>query len=121
MFKPVDSEQEKAIIASERKRTSIDYSIRTVTHWFTLPQHFGFCTVPSHFDNVPDADKAGGVYEKYPCRMVVEIDDYHVCRWCFVAEADLSATEPPVRRVREACVCPTSMRHCKWCPDAPGN
>lgn len=88
LFEEVDPSQEAAILATERKSKSTDYTIRTVTHWLTLPHKFGFCTVPSHYDNVPDTDYKGEKYDKYPSRLCVDIDGYTVCRWCYVAEAD---------------------------------
>jgi hypothetical protein len=95
MFKEVDTNAEAAILAGEdkpkRRAKGPDYSIRTVTHWITLTHHMSYCTVPSHYDNVPDTDYNGEKYDKYPTRMCVEIDGYHVCRWCYVAEADQQA------------------------------
>ncbi len=94
MFKEVDASQEAAILAgSERKKRGPDYSIRSVSHFLTLPHTIGFCSVPSHYDNVPDHDMNGQEYDKYPTRLCVEIEPYHVCRWCYIASADIAATE----------------------------
>ncbi len=103
MFKEVDSNLEQEIVASTPKRKSKtpDYSIRTVSYWIHLQHHFGFCTIPTHYDNVPDADFKGEKYDKYPTRMCITIGPYEVCRWCYVAEADIHATIeglPPVER-----------------------
>lgn len=102
MFKEVDPGLEASILeGSSKRKRGPDYSIRTNTHWFTLTAHFGYCTVPSHYDNVPDTDYNGEKYDKYPSRMVVTIEPYEVCRWCYVAEADrLAALEnqPPAER-----------------------
>ena len=105
MFKEVSADLEGEILAKEDKPTRTkrgpDFSIRTVTHWFTLTHKMGFCTVPTHYDNVPESDHTGQPYDKYPTRMCVEIGDYHVCRWCFIAKADVAAQEqgiPPTVR-----------------------
>ena len=107
MFKEVDTNQE-ALILAEAERTSRkkgpDFSIRTVTHWMTLSHHTAFCTVPDHYDNVPDTDFNGVKYDKYPSRMCVTITPYEVCRWCFLASADETARQantPPVERTEE--------------------
>lgn len=104
MFQPIDSAQEQAIIAAAdkpRKKRGPDFSIRTATHWFTLQHHMAYCSVPSHYDNVPDEDYKGEKYDKYPVRMCVSIDPYEVCRWCYLAEADVVAAMdglPPTKR-----------------------
>lgn len=102
MFKEIDIGLEKSILAgSERKTKGADFSIRTVTHWLTLPHHMSFCTVPSHYDNVPDTDYKGEKYDKYPTRMCITNGPYEVCRWCYVAEADVRAEKngiPPTVR-----------------------
>ena len=92
MFKEIDASAEAAILAGadqpRRKKRGEDFSIRTVTQWFKLMHRMSFCTVPSHYDNVPDFNHNGEEYDKYPSRMCVTIDGYQVCRWCFLAEAD---------------------------------
>lgn len=109
MFKEVDSGQEQAILAGAdkpRRKKGPDFSIRTVTQWFTFQHHMDYCTVPSHYDNVPDEDFKGEKYDKYPVRMCVDIDGYKVCRWCYIAEADqlaiLEGTPPVVREDENA-------------------
>lgn len=100
MFKEVDASLESEILAaSERKKKGPDYTIRTVTHWHTLPVHLGFCSVPSHYDNVPETDHTGQPYDKYPTRLCATIDEYEVCRWCFVAFADIAAKEAGLKPV----------------------
>ena len=92
MFKEVDANQEASILAgAERKKRGPDFSIREINHWFTLPHHTAFCSVPSHYDNVPEHDMNGQPYDKYPTRMCVTIEPYEVCRWCFLAEGDVVA------------------------------
>jgi hypothetical protein len=108
MFQQVDSKLEAAIVADtpKRKRGS-DFSVRTVTHWLSelvREQHFGYCTIPTHYDNVPDSDFSGEKFDKYPTRLCVTIDPYEVCRWCYIAEADVACSEaglPPTERVDE--------------------
>jgi hypothetical protein len=107
MFNEVDSKQETLILAEAEKksrRKGPDFTIRTVTHWHTLQHHTNFCSVPSHYDNVPDTDFNGEKYDKYPSRMCVTIDGYEVCRWCFIAEGDVLAIADgvdPVERTEE--------------------
>jgi hypothetical protein len=103
LFEPVDSANEAALLKAADKprgtKKGPDYSIRTVTHWFTFSHHMGYCTVPSHYDNVPDTDHNGEPYDKYPTRSCVTIGKFEVCRWCYVAEADVVAeleNAPPV-------------------------
>jgi hypothetical protein len=70
----------------------------------TFQHHGAFCTVPSHYENVPDTDFTGEKYDKYPSRMCVSIDGYEVCRWCYIAEADRIAileNQPPMIRTEE--------------------
>lgn len=105
MFEVVDPSLANVIAAEQpRKKRGPNFEIRTATHWLTElvnQQHFGYCTVPSHYDNVPDSDFSGEKYDKYPTRFVVEIGPYHVCRWCYLAEADKVAALdnlPPVER-----------------------
>ena len=94
MFKEVDASQEAAILAgSERKKRGPDYSIRTVVHWLSLPHTLSFCSVPTHYDNVPETDMNGQPYDKYPTRLCIANDDYMVCRWCYIASADIAASE----------------------------
>lgn len=92
MFEPVsDSDVDKILAeASKPKRRSskIDTSTRTVTAWFKLATKLGYCTVPSHANNVPEGDD-----DKYPVRPCYPIGEYNVCRWCFYLSADLLAAE----------------------------
>jgi hypothetical protein len=108
LFNEIDSKLEAALVADAPKRKrGPDFSVRTVTHWLTelvRSQHFGYCTVPTHYDNVPDSDFSGEKFDKYPSRLVVDLDPYQVCRWCYIAEADIAANAaglPPVERVDE--------------------
>lgn len=107
MFKEVDTNQEALILAESEKKSrkkGPDFSIRTVTYWFTLPHHTAYCTVPSHYDNVPDTDYTGEKYDKYPSRMCTTIEGYEVCRWCYIVAADVAAMNnnlPPVERTEE--------------------
>ena len=94
MFKEVSADLESEILAaSTRKKRGPDYSIRTVVHWLTLPHHLSFCSVPSHYDNVPETDMNGKPYDKYPTRLCTSIEPYEVCRWCYIASADMKASE----------------------------
>ena len=100
MFKEVDAGLESSILASsERKKRGPDFSIRTVVHWLTLPHKLSFCSVPSHYDNVPDTDMNGQPYDKYPTRLCIELDEFMVCRWCFIASADIAAHEAGLKPV----------------------
>lgn len=105
MFKEVSADQESSIIAaSVRKPKGPDFTIRTVTQWMTFQHRMGFCTVPSHYDNVPDTDYTGEKYDKHPTRMIVEIEPYEVCRWCYIKSADMIAREknlPPTEREQD--------------------
>jgi hypothetical protein len=94
VFKEVDTSLESEILASAtRKKRGPDFSIRTVVHWLTLPHHAAFCSVPTHYDNVPETDFNGEPYDKYPSRMCATICDYEVCRWCYIASADMEAAK----------------------------
>lgn len=71
-----------------------DTDIRTNTNWHRLPHIMGFCTVPSHDEVqkliIEGSEEAREYREqRYPSRMTYFIDPYHVCRDCFVAEADI--------------------------------
>jgi len=63
--------------------------IRTQTNWFKFPTHMGFCTVPMHAE-VQRAiyGEAREYRQQYPSRMVFTIDEFDVCRDCFLVEAD---------------------------------
>lgn len=109
-FTPIDASEEEAILKEAeaqkkpRKKKGPDFSIRTVTHWFTLQHHFAYCSIPSHYDNVPDKSEDGSDYDKSSWRMCVTIDDYEVCRWCYIVEADQQAIldgVPPEIRTEE--------------------
>jgi hypothetical protein len=94
VFKEVSADLESEILASStRQKRGPDYSIRTVVHWLTLPHKLSFCSVPTHYDNVPDTDMNGQPYDKYPSRLCTEIGDYSVCRWCYINSADIAARE----------------------------
>lgn len=78
------------------RNTKFDTSIRTNTNWHRLPHIMGFCTVPSHDEVqklIMEASEEAREYreQRYPSRMTYFIDPYHVCRDCFVAEADIES------------------------------
>jgi hypothetical protein len=105
VFKEIDADQEAAILAasSKRKKGGPDYTIRTNTHWFTLPQNLSHsCTVPLHGENIPETDKSGNPYDTKRSRITVEIEEYHVCRWCFMGSLDLMSREQNLKPLEEA-------------------
>jgi hypothetical protein len=92
-----EDELKKELATSSPGRTrnpKYDPDIRTNTNWHKLPHIMGFCTVPTHDELqkvISEASEEAREYreQRYPSRMTYFIDPYHVCRDCFVAEADI--------------------------------
>src|SRR5262245_37168731 len=74
---------------SGARKSKVDLSIRNYNTWYSLQHTMGFCTVPTH-DEVIQAlsEEQQGYRQKYPVRMVYEINGVHVCRDCFLVGAD---------------------------------
>lgn len=108
-FEEITEEELKKEIAEStgtgrKKNKKYDDTIRTQTGWHKLPHIMGFCTVPTHDELqkliCETSDEAREYREQmYPNRMTYLIDPYHVCRDCYVAQADIECREkglPPL-------------------------
>ena len=90
LFTVVDADTfSKQIGPKQRKKRSPKTEPRTLTVWFDLTHHVGYCTVPRH-DEVQQELKPGQkeYRQRYPVRQLFTIGDTEVCRDCFIAEAD---------------------------------
>jgi hypothetical protein len=81
-----------------KKNKKYDDTIRTQTGWHKLPHIMGFCTVPTHDELqqlICETSEEAKTFrtQMYPNRMTYFIDPYHVCRDCYVAEADIECRE----------------------------
>lgn len=107
-FEEITEEELKREISTtttgRKKNPKYDDTIRTQTGWHKLPHVMAFCTVPMHDElqkSIMEASEEAREYREqmYPNRMVYSIDPYHVCRDCYVAEADIECRQkglPPL-------------------------
>jgi hypothetical protein len=73
----------------QRNRRSPKTEPRTLTTWYNLQHHTGFCTVPGHEDVQRQLKPGQQSYrQQYPTRHLFRIGDLEVCRDCFQAGAD---------------------------------
>lgn len=94
LFESIDEgEYTKALATPEttKVRTKAKYNLadRTRVAWFKLPTSLGVCTVPTHGD-VQDTltDQEKQYRTGISLRMVFPIDEFMVCRDCYIVEAD---------------------------------
>lgn len=101
-FEEITEEELKREVSASttgrRKNPKYDDSIRTQTGWHKLPHIMGFCTVPTHNELqqlICETSEEAKQYREqlYPNRMTYYIDPYHVCRDCYVAEADVECRQ----------------------------
>lgn len=87
LFEVITKEEyERGTTGAKRATNTED---RTLTGWYKLTHHYGFCTVPNHDEVYKTLHPEQQEYrQKYPTRMIFEIGRYFVCRDCFLAEAD---------------------------------
>jgi len=77
---------------TKKPRKKHNTNDRTLTGWWKLPSYQGFCTVPSHDEVIQALKPEAQVYRsEYPVRYVFEIEEFQVCRDCYIVEADKDA------------------------------
>lgn len=75
--------------SSSARKSKVNLDERNYTTWYALPHTMGFCTVPRHDEIINSLSETKQEYrQKYPTRMVYEINGMMVCRDCFMTEAD---------------------------------
>ena len=85
---------ETTTTGNRTKTKKFDENDRSQTGWFKLPHIMGYCTVPTHDElqkliAETSEEKKEWREQHYPNRMTYFIDPYHVCRDCYIAEADV--------------------------------
>lgn len=79
----------EAIGQKQRNKRSPKTEPRTLTTWYDLTHHTGFCTVPAHeeIQELLNPDQLS-YRQRYPTRHLITIDGVDVCRDCFINEGD---------------------------------
>lgn len=90
LFTTVDADTFNKQIGKKHSRArSPKTEPRTLTTWYDLTHHTGFCTVPAH-EEIQETLKPDQLEyrQRYPTRHLFTINDVHVCRDCFIHEGD---------------------------------
>ena len=94
-FRQAEGDKDETEQPKKRRARKVVTEPRTLTIWYDTVklQSMGFCTVPDHDEVQMTLDPEKKAYrQKYPTRMVLDIDGVKVCRDCFIAEADKDAS-----------------------------